>query len=58
MEELGIEVLVVVEHAPDGVEHPAPEGDEGDLLLFAAGQEGFVGGLDLRAALEWRPGRA
>jgi hypothetical protein len=52
MEELRIEVLLVMEHAPDGVEQAAHDGDEGDLLLFAAGEQGFVGGLDLRAALD------
>lgn len=52
MEELRIEVLVVMEHAPDGVEEAAHDGHDGDLLLFAAGEEGFVGGADLGAALD------
>jgi hypothetical protein len=49
MEELRVEVLLVMEHAPERVEEPAHEGDEGDFLLFAAGEEGFIGGPDLRA---------
>ena len=52
MEELRIEVLLVMKHAPDRMEQAAHEGDDRDFLLFAAGQEGFVGGLDLRAALD------
>ena len=52
MGELRIEALVVMEHAPDGVEEAAHDGDDGDLLLFAAGEEGFVGAADLGAALD------
>ena len=52
MEELRIEVLLVVKHAPDRVKHPAHDGDDRHLLLFAAGKEGFVGGFDVRAALD------
>ena len=57
MEEMRVEVLLVMEHAPDRVEQPAHDGDEGDLLLFAASQEGLVGGFDLRAALDGDQGR-
>ena len=56
MEELRVEVLLVVEHAPDRVEQPAHDGDDRDLLLFAAGQQGFIGGFDLRAALDGHQG--
>jgi hypothetical protein len=52
MEELRVEVLVVMEHAPDGVEEAAHDGDDRDFFLFAAGEEGLVGGLDLRATLD------
>ena len=52
MEELRVEVLAVVEHAPEGVEEPAHDGNDGHLLLFAAGEEGFVAGPDLGAALD------
>lgn len=52
MEELRVEVLLVMEHAPDRVKHPAHDGDDGHLLLLAAGEEGFIGGLDLRTALD------
>ena len=50
MEELRVEVLLVVEHPPDRVEQAAHDGDEGDLLFLATGEQGFIGGLDLRAA--------
>jgi hypothetical protein len=52
MEEVGVEVLLVVEHAPDRVEEATHDGDEGDFLFLAAGQERLVGGFDLRAALD------
>ena len=58
MEELRIEGLLVVEHAPDRMEQAAHEGDDGDFLFFAAGEERLVGGLDLRDSAGWRPGRA
>ena len=52
MEELRIKVLVVVEHAPDRVEQAAHDGNDRDLLLLATGEQRFVGGFDLRAALD------
>ena len=52
MEEVWVEVLLVAEHAPEGVEEAAHDGDDRHLLFFAAGEEGLVGGLDLRAALD------
>lgn len=52
MEELRVEVLLVMKHAPDRVEQAAHDGDDRHLLLLAAGEEGFIGGLDLRAALD------
>ncbi len=57
MEELRIEVLLMMEHAPDGVEYPAHDGNDRDLLLFAAGEEGLVAGFDVGCA-GWRPGPA
>lgn len=57
MEEMRVEVLLVVEHAPEGVEQSARDGDDRDFLLFATGEQGFVGGFDLRAALDRDQGR-
>ena len=52
MEELGIEGLLMAEEAPEGVEEAAHEGDDGDFLPLAAGEEGFVGGAEVGAALD------
>ena len=52
MKELRVKVSLVMEHAPDRVEQPTHDGDDRDLLLLAAGEETFVSGLDLRAALD------
>ena len=52
MEELWVKVLLVVKHAPDRVEEAAHDGDNRDLLFLAAGQQGVIGGFNLRAALD------
>ena len=52
MEVLRVEVLAVPEHAPDRVEEPAHDGDERHLLLLAAGEQGFIGGLDVWTTLD------
>ena len=57
MEELWIELLLVMEHAPDRMEHPAHDGDDRNLLLFAAGEERLIVGTDLGAALDGYQGR-
>src|SRR4029434_4587561 len=52
MEELRVEVLLVAKHAPEGVEQPAHDGDDGHFLLLAAGEQGLIGGLEAGAALD------
>jgi hypothetical protein len=52
MEELRVEVLLVVEHAPEGVEKAAHQCHDRHILLLPTGQQRFVGGADLRAALD------
>ena len=52
MEELRVEVLMVMKHAPDCVKQTAHDGNDGHFLLLAAGEQALIGGLDLRAALE------
>lgn len=52
MEELRVEVLLVMEHTPDGVEHPAHNGNGSHLGFLAAGEQGVIGSLDLRAVAD------
>ena len=57
MEALRIKRLLMMEHAPEGVEEAAHDRDERDLLLFTAGEQRLIGGFDLWTALDGDQGR-